>query len=209
MLCQFQFSKVLLIMVKRVETDVDIDVFGRDNILRGLECIYGRIDRQDNKFEKHTTGVYFQNIPRDPVTNMSTLDHRIASEYGYFKIDFLNVNIYEGIQDEAHLLRLMNQEPQWELFEHSEITDKLFHLEGYSHLLQRFKPRSVEDLAMILAIIRPTKAYLQNYNWDKIRNEVWIKNPKEEGYSFKRGHAISYTLAIIMQLNLTVEKLLQ
>ena len=50
--------------MRPVQTDVDIDVFGRDNILKGVECIFGRIDRADNKFEKHPTGVYFQNIPQ-------------------------------------------------------------------------------------------------------------------------------------------------
>ena len=90
-----------------VKTDVDIDVFGRDKILQGLECVYGRIDRADDKFEKHPTGVYFQNLPRDPTTNISTVDHRIANDYGYFKIDFLNVNMYEGIKNEEHLIALM------------------------------------------------------------------------------------------------------
>ena len=107
--------------MKKVTTDVDIDVFGREKILEGMECIFGRIDRASNKIEKHPTGVYFQNIPRDPVTNMSTLDHRIASDYGYFKIDFLNVNMYENVRDEAHLIELINKEPPWDFFEYKEI----------------------------------------------------------------------------------------
>lgn len=193
--------------MKKVTTDVDIDCFGRDDILFGLECIYGRIDRPDGKVEKHPTGVYFQNIPRDPVTNVSTLDHRIANDYGYFKIDFLNVNMYEHIRDEAHLLELLNKEPPWDFFEYREVTDQLFHLKGYSHLLQRYKPKSVEDLAAILAIIRPSKAYLQQESWEKIINEVWVKNEGNESYQFKRCHAISYALVIIVNLNLLIEQL--
>ena len=141
--------------MKKVLTDVDIDVFGRDKILEGLECIFGRIDRPDGKFEKHNTGVFFQNIPRDPTTNVSTLDHRIAKDYGYFKIDFLNVNMYEGVRSEEHLKSLMDKEPPWDFFEYEEITDQLFHLNGHSNLLVKYKPQSVEDLAMILAIMRP------------------------------------------------------
>jgi len=192
--------------MKKVQTDVDIDVYGREDILRGLECIFGRIDRPDGKVEKHPTGVYFQNIPRDPVTNMSTLDHRIANDYGYFKIDFLNVNMYENIKDEAHLLELLNREPPWDFFQYQEITDQLFHLKGHSDLLQRFKPKSVEDLAAILAIIRPSKAYLQRESWDRIRKEVWVKNEGDE-YFFKRCHSISYALVIIVNLNLLIEQL--
>jgi DNA polymerase III alpha subunit len=193
--------------MKKVQTDVDIDVYGREDILRGVECIFGRIDRPDGKVEKHPTGVYFQNIPRDPVTNVSTLDHRIANDYGYFKIDFLNVNMYEHIRDEAHLLELLNKEPPWDFFEYREVTDQLFHLKGYSHLLQRYKPKSVEDLAAILAIIRPSKAYLQQESWEKIINEVWVKNEGNESYQFKRCHAISYALVIIVNLNLLIEQL--
>lgn len=193
--------------MKKVTTDVDIDCFGRDRILSGMESIFGRIDRPDGRVERHPTGVYFQNIPRDPVNNMSTLDHRIANDYGYFKIDFLNVNMYENIRDEEHLLHLLNSEPPWDFFQYEEITEQLFHLKGHSDLLKRYKPESVEDLAMILAIVRPAKAYLRNSDWEKIRNEVWIKEVGEEAYQFKRSHAISYALAIVVNLNLLIEQL--
>lgn len=193
--------------MRKVETDVDIDCFGRDNIISGIECIFGRIDRPDGRIEKHPTGVYFQNIPRDPVTNMSTLDHRIANDYGYFKIDFLNVNMYEGIRNESHLLELLHKEPPWDFFEYDEITEQLFHLKGHSRLLKKYKPKSVEDLAMILAIIRPAKSYLQQEEWDTIRKEVWVKVDGQESYQFKRSHAISYSLAIIVNLNLLIEKI--
>lgn len=193
-------------MARIVSTDVDIDCYGRDKILEGVECVYGRIDRANDKFEKHPTGVYFQNIPRDPTTNMSTIDHRIANDYGYFKIDFLNVNMYSGIRSEQHLLELMDKAPPWDFLQYAEISDKLFHLKGYNYLLQRYKPASVEDLAMILAIIRPAKAYLQNTNWNKIREEVWDKTA-DDGYQFKRSHGIAYSLAIIVNLHLLIEGL--
>jgi DNA polymerase III alpha subunit len=178
--------------------------------LRGIDCIYGRIDRSEDTYEKHNTGVYFQNIPRDPTTNISTIDHRIANDYGFFKIDFLNVHFYEDIRDEAHLLELLNKEPPWDFFQYQELTDKLFHLNGYSHLLTRFKPASVEDLAMILAIIRPAKAHLQTASWEKIRSEVWVKTSvkgEKKEYGFHRAHGISYSLAIIVQLNLMIEQM--
>lgn len=192
--------------MRPIQTDVDIDVFGRDRVVDSFECIFGRIDRDGGKYEKHNTGVYFQNIPRDPTSNVSTIDHRIAKNYGYFKIDFLNVNMYEGVRNEEHLLELLNKEPPWDFFQYEEITDQLFHLNGYSNLLKKYQPQSVEDLAMILAIIRPAKAYLQNQGWDKIRAEAWSKLD-DDVYQFKRGHAISYALAIIVNLNLLIEKM--
>lgn len=191
--------------MKRVQTDVDIDVFDRDTILAGTSCIFARIENSVNRNEKHPTGVYFQDIPRDPFTNTSTIDYKSAAELGYFKIDFLNVNMYEGIRNEDHLIELLNRPPLWEFFEHQEITDQLFHLNGYSHLLRKFKPTSVEELAMVLAIIRPSKSYLQKEDWDKVKSEVWVKT--DDGYQFKRSHAISYSLAIIVNLNLLIEQM--
>lgn len=194
-------------MTRKVETDVDIDVYNRDAIIDSLGCILGRIDRPDGSVDRHPTGVYFQDIPVDPFTRMSTIDYRIAKDYGYFKIDFLNVNMYEGIQDENHLLRLLDQEPDWHLFEYEEITENLFHLKGHSHLLRKFKPQSVEDLAMILAIVRPAKAYLQVKDWETVKKDVWVKAENSDTYQFKRAHAISYALAAIVHLNLFVEQL--
>lgn len=191
--------------MKPILTDIDLDVFDRDTILQGLQCVNGRIVRSENKFEKHPSGVYFQNIPRNPTTNIAAIDYKVANTYGYFKIDFLNVNMYEGVKSEKHLIALMNTEPQWDLFQYKEITDELFHLNGHSGLLQKYKPTSVEDLAMILAIIRPSKAHLQKEDWDTIRKQVWVKDPGD-AYQFKRAHGIAYSLAIIVNLNLMIEK---
>lgn len=193
--------------MRKVDTDVDIDVYGREKIIAGLECIAGRINREGDKFEKHPTGVYFQNIPRDPTSNIATLDHRVAKEFGYFKIDILNVNMYEGVRNEEHLLQLLDTTPPWDFFEYQEITDQLFHLNGYSHLLQKYRPQSVEDIAMVLAIIRPGKAHLQSAGWDRIRKEVWLKDNDPETYQFKRSHGIAYALAIVVNLNLLLEKM--
>lgn len=191
-------------MASRVTTDVDIDVLDRTSIVGRIPCIYGRIER-DGKVNRHPSGVYFQNIPRDPTTNIATLDHRVASEHGYFKIDFLNVSMYQGVRSEQHLVELMNREPDWELFTYQEITDNLFHLNGKGYLLQRFPPKSVEDLAVILALIRPSKAHLQTCDWATIQREIWVKT--DDNYQFKRSHSIGYALAVIVHLHLYIEQL--
>ncbi len=43
--------------MQHVDTDVDIDVFGRDKILQDIECVFGRIDRADDKFEKQRSSI--------------------------------------------------------------------------------------------------------------------------------------------------------
>jgi DNA polymerase III alpha subunit len=195
--------------MKQITTDVDLDVAYRDEIIRKLETVSARINRKNDEYEKHPSGIYFQNIPRDPVTNIATIDHKQADKVGYFKVDFLNVTLYQDIKDDDHLTRLMNKEPPWGKFLDEEITDKLFHLHGYHPLLKQYKPKTVEDLAMILAIIRPAKSYLRGKSWETIRNEVWDTSLNRGTYEFKRCHSIAYALTVIANMNLYIEMLNQ
>jgi hypothetical protein len=114
--------------------------------------------------------------------------------------------MYSGIENEDHLLRLIDREPPWDFFLYQEVTDQLFHLKGHSDLLVRYKPTSVEDLAMILAIIRPSKSYLKNSPWEEIQKKVWEKEVMSS-YQFKRGHGIAYAIAIVVNLNLLIERM--
>lgn len=191
----------------KVNTDVDIDLFDRDALLKHLPHIIGRIDR-DGSYVKHNTGVYFQRIPRDPVTNIATIDHKDAEELGYFKIDFLNNSVYKGIRDEKHLQELVDIEPQWDLLEHTDIVAKLFHIGNYAELVKDMRPINIEQLAMLLAIIRPGKAHLRGKSWDEVEKEVWIK-PTDSSYYFKKSHSFGYAMAIIVQLNFMVEEALK
>ena len=70
------------------------------------------------------------------------------------------------------------------------------------------KPKSVEELAEVLAVIRPAKRHLLNETKEKISNEVWVK-PDDGSYYFKKAHAIAYALSIVVQLNLFCEQVEQ
>ena len=155
---------------------------------------------------RHNTGVYFTEVPHDPATNLSTLDYDTAEQRKYFKIDCLNVSIYKDINDEKHLEVLMNKEPVWELLEAQDFVDKVFHINGHSEILKKLKPRNIKQLAAVLAIIRPSKRYLLNESWDKIMKEVWIK-PTDDKYFFKKSHATSYAVAVVVHMNLICEQL--
>jgi DNA polymerase III alpha subunit len=182
--------------------DIDIDFANRDQILNILQHRTATIDG----IKKHNTGIYVTEIPHNPLTNCATVDYKTAEQRGYFKIDFLNVGIYKGVKDEQHLVELINREPIWELFEHQEFTDQVFHISGHSNIISKLKPRSVEQLAAVLAIIRPAKRYLVNHDWNKILNEVWVK-PEDNQYFFKKSHAYSYAVAVIVHANLLCEQL--
>ena len=180
--------------------DIDIDFADRDIVLSKIRHRVAKL----NTGKKHNTGVYATEIPHNPIDNLATVEHKAADERGYFKLDFLNVSIYKDVRDEAHLTELMERKPIWQLLEHMDFSDKVFHLNGHSELLQQLKPQSVEQLAATLAIIRPAKRYLANQSWEKIMEEVWIK-PTNGDYFFKKAHAFAYALSVVVHMNLICE----
>ena len=183
--------------------DVDIDFYDRNKVLELVPHHVAMRTQKDDQV-KHNTGIYFTDIPHNPFTNLSTIDYETAEERGYFKIDFLNVSMYEGINDEGHLVELLTREPNWDLLNYSEIVDQLFHINGHFDIVTKLKPKSIEQLAAVLAIIRPAKRHLADSDWSTINAEVW--NKPEEGYFFKKSHAVAYAHAIVVQLNALCER---
>lgn len=185
-----------------VRCDVDIDFADRSAILSKLEHIpASRLEK--GEYKKHNTGVYLQKIPVNPLTNYASIDYKQAEDRGYFKFDFLNVTVYKDIKDEEHLDRLLNTEPVWELLEQDEFTNLLFHVNGHGDVLRTMKPQSVEQLAMVLAMIRPGKRHLIGKSWQEIEQEIWIKT--DDKFSFKKSHSYAYASLIIVQMNLLCE----
>ena len=88
----------------------------------------------------------------------------------------------------------------WELFSHKEIVEQLFHINNHYEIVSQHLPKNIEQLAMILAMIRPGKRYLVGKSWSEIEDQVWQK-PDNNTYFFKKSHAYSYAMAIIVQLN--------
>jgi DNA polymerase III alpha subunit len=181
--------------------DIDIDFADRTVVLAQIKHRVAKLDTG----KKHNTGVYANEIPHNPVDGLSTIEHKTAEERGYFKLDFLNVSIYRDVKDEAHLTQLMERIPLWELLEHEDFSEKVFHLNGHSALLKQLKPSSVQQLAASLAIIRPAKRYLVNESWETILKEVWIK-PTDGAYFFKKAHAFSYAMAVCVHMNLICDE---
>jgi hypothetical protein len=65
-------------------------------------------------------------------------------------------------------------------------------------------PISIEQLAAVLAVIRPAKRYLIGKDWNEVFAEVWEK-PVGDEYYFKKAHAIAYAHVIVVQMNLICE----
>jgi len=180
--------------------DVDIDFFDRDGVLKLFKHTPASIIK-DNKIEKHKTGIYFHAIPSDPINGYATLDYKKAEDRGYFKIDCLNVNIYKNVKSEQELVELMLEEPDWDMLKDPKIVENLFHLNGHYNIVSKLEPKNIEQLAAVLAIIRPAKRGLMYKDWTEILKEVWIK-PADGSYFFKKSHAVAYAHAIVVHLNL-------
>lgn len=181
-----------------MSTDVDIDFADREQILKLLDYTPAMI-KDGTKEKKHNTGVYFHNAAVNPFTGLATMDYKNAEDLGWFKIDLLNVGIYSDFESNEQIDWLLAKEPAWELLEHKEVIQQLFHIHNHSDTVIKMKPKSIEQLAMVLAIIRPGKKHLIDKSWADIEKEVWIKT--DDVYSFKHSHAIGYAMAIVLQMN--------
>lgn len=188
-------------MVMKFKSDIDIDFADRDQIISLLDVTPASIIR-DGKLVKHNTGVYATAIPTDPFTSQASLDYKVAEDRGYVKLDFLNVNLYKQVRNEAHLIELM-KDPDWTKLYDPEICSQLIHInQHYDTLLSMPEPvDSIARLAMLLAVIRPAKRYLIGKTWKEVAETVWNK-PNDDSYFFKKAHSISYSQLVVVNLNL-------
>lgn len=185
--------------------DIDIDFGDRNQALTHFKYTVASIKENDT-FKKHNTGIYLTDIPKNPITDLCSIDYKEAEKRGYFKIDFLNVTLYKDVISEDHLQKLLETEPLWDLLEQDDFINLLFHINSHGDILRIMKPRNIEQLAAVLAMIRPAKRYLVGKDWKTIMQEVWTK-PANDEYYFKKAHAIAYSHAIVVQMNLLCESI--
>ena len=185
--------------------DIDIDFYDRKLALDQLTHVQAT-RLEDDKLVPHNTSVYVTDIPHNPVTGLANIDYKSAEDRGYFKIDFLNVNIYKGVKNEEHLDQLMNQEPLWDLLEQDDFSNLLFHVNGHGAILRQMKPTSILQLAAVLAMIRPAKRHLIGKDWTTVMTTIWTK-PEDGEYYFKKSHAVAYAQAVVVQMNLICEQI--
>jgi hypothetical protein len=184
-------------------TDVDIDLGDRDKLLKVIKHIPAAM-RKVSPIRKHNTGVHITKIPYDPYYDMATLDYVEAEERGYFKLDLLNVWLYQHVNSEEHLKYLM-REPDWGMLKDKEIFKKLIHIANHWHSASAM-PEPIDTiprLAMFLAIIRPAKRHLVGQSWKEVVETVWKAEAEE--YAFKKSHAIAYSNLVVVHMNLLKE----
>lgn len=184
----------------RIDSDIDIDFGNRDKLLQVLPHTRAAM-RNVKPIRHHATGIYVTDVPYDPINDMASIDYVEADKRGYFKLDLLNVHVYEQVQDEKHLIELM-YDPKWENLKDKNFVEKLIHLNNQYYNLQKMPEPidSIPRLAMFLAIIRPGKKHLIGQVWSEISKTVWDKGT--DGYTFKKAHAIAYAQLVVVHMNL-------
>jgi hypothetical protein len=99
----------------------------------------------------------------------------------------------------------MSKEPNWyRLWEDKMFCDQVIHVNGHHNLMVKLKPDTMTRMAMFLAVMRPGKAHLQNYDWKQIAEQVWTK-PGDGSYYFKKAHAVAYAHLVAIHINLLEE----
>ena len=158
---------------------------------------------KDGDLQPHPCGYYPQAIPVDQLTQLAAIPYAEAEEVGYYKIDFLHLGVYDHFQSRAEIEALLEVEPDWGLLLVPQEQKKLFQLSKHVEILDAVKPKNVEELADVLALIRPGKKNLLKLylaQRDITRRSLYAKD--ESGYSFKKSHAVAYALVIVLQLHL-------
>ena len=185
--------------------DIDLDFANRDDVLTLFKHHPATIIK-NNEHSKHNTGVYVSDIPTDPRNGISSIDYKEADDRGYFKLDFLNVHVYNAVKDEDHLIALMAREPSWKrLWEQEPFCEQVIHINNHYDLVQKMKPDSIPRMAMFLALIRPAKRHLAGKSWREIYQTIWDK-PDSNDYYFKKAHAVSYAVLVQVHMNLLEEQ---
>jgi hypothetical protein len=184
-----------------MSADIDIDLADRDQLLKLIQVTPASQQHQ-GQLRKHNSGVYATNIPYDPVNQCAAIDYETAEQLGYFKIDLLNMSVYQLIKSPTHYKEMLAKGPDWQrLCNDAEWAKQLVHIGNYTELIKNMKPDSIPRMAAFISIIRPGKAHLQNRPWTEVFESVW-DGDESKGYTFKKSHAISYAALVALHMNL-------
>lgn len=184
--------------------DIDIDVSKNFEIDKIFSVIRASMV-QNNELVRHPVGYYFQSIPIDIQTNLAAIPYDKALEEGFFKIDFLKLNILENFYSKSQMRELAKKEPDWNLLKNESVVGQLFHLNSHFDIVNLVSPKTIDDLADVFALIRPNKRKLLNKYIDDKKNIRKILYIKEDNSDMRKSHAYSYALLIKLQLVLISE----
>jgi hypothetical protein len=184
-----------------MSADIDLDLADRDQLLKLIQATPARQLHQ-GQVRRHNSGVYVTDIPYDPVNACAAIDYEQAEQLGYFKIDLLNMSVYQLVKSPEHYQEMLDREPNWSrLWTDTNWAKQLVHVGNYTTLLETMRPDSIPRMAAFISIIRPGKAHLQNCPWTEVFESVW-DGDDSRGFVFKKAHALGYSKLVALHMNL-------
>jgi hypothetical protein len=184
-----------------MSADIDIDLADREQLLQLIQTTPA-CQMHQGQVRRHNSGVYPTAIPYDPVNQCAAIDYETAEQLGYFKIDLLNMSVYQLVQSPEQYEQVLALEPTWSrLWTDPEWAQQLVHVGNYTNLLAAMRPDSIPRMAAFISIIRPGKAHLQNRPWAEVFESVW-DGDDSKGFVFKHAHAIGYAALVALHMNL-------
>jgi hypothetical protein len=185
-----------------MSADIDIDVPDRTAVLQLIQHT-AAMQLHQGQPRRHNSGIYVTQIPQDVVNGCAAIDYETAEARGYFKIDLLNMGVYNLIKSPEHYAEVLAATPPWQrLWEDPAWASQLVHVGNYTGLLATMRPDSIPRMAAFISVIRPGKAHLQNRPWTEVFESVW-DGDESRGYMFKKSHAVSYAALVALHMNLT------
>lgn len=183
--------------------DIDIDVQSTTNREKYGTCA-SLYHKDSEKFLVHPSGIYLDQVPVDAMTGHCAIPYDDSKCANFLKVDLLNNTIYDGFKTKEEVLDAANETVDWSLFMQQSVVERLPHLSKHFDIVQKVEPQHIEDLADILALIRPGKIDLLDeylyYNRQHVRRKLY-KRPLNGGMYFKKSHAIAYAVSIIVFLH--------
>ena len=142
---------------------------------------------------------------------MAAIDYEEAEKLGYIKVDLLTNTAYNRFKSKEEVLEALKREPDWDMLLNPKVVEKLPHLAKWGEILEELCPRSIEDLADVLALIRPGKnSLIHDYKKNKTKVRKILYSKPKKGMYFKKSHAIAYAAMIVCVMNkLDGERLLK
>ena len=192
--------------------DCDIDVKDRERAVSLFPEAIRMSQINDKQLVPHNTGLHFQKIPVDPITGLSAYPYKQAGGLGFNKVDLIPNTVYDLVKSEKHLQELLDAPVDWDWFQDERFFGHkgLTHLHEYLWLCKKFPPKSVFDIAALLAIIRPRMRHLQKecQSIDEVKERCWNKSEGPENeYFFKKSHSVAFAVLVVVHAQLLAEKL--
>lgn len=176
------------------DVDIDTKTSTKREDYGTLAMIY---NQEQERISPHPSGVYLEDVPIDQLTNLCAFDYKYGDCRGIMKVDILHNSTYDIFKSKQEVLDAVDNDIEWSILEKKEVVETLPHIAKHFETVSKLKPKSVEDLADVLALIRPGKTHLiQDYIDDKQRTRKNLYKRPKTGMYFKKSHAISYAMMI-------------